>query len=381
MATIDVRLRALFAGRLEEAHPRAMKVADFDFHLSPERIAQIAAEPRDSARLFVHDVGADRSEHRVVRDLASLVTGGDLIVVNDTRVRSARLFARRASGGAVELLLLERLADGSWRALVRPASRLKPGEALLIEGGGLVARALERDGDGVAWRIDLCAPDGARDEVEALIEQHGEPPLPPYIRRPRGDAERTAQDRERYQTIFADQTGAVAAPTAGLHFTQRLVDELAALGVEFARVTLHVGEGTFKPIAVEDTRDHAMHSERFTLSQAAVDAIDLCRSRGGRVLAVGTTSVRVLESCCDETGRLRAQSGQTKLFLTPGAPFRVVDSLLTNFHLPRSTLLMLVAAFAGRERILRLYAEAIERGYRFYSYGDAMLLSGRARDR
>jgi S-adenosylmethionine:tRNA ribosyltransferase-isomerase len=357
-----------------------MKVSDFDFELDPERIAQSALEPRDAARLLAHDLAAGTSEHLAVRDLASLLTCGDLVVVNDTRVRSARLFARRASGGAVELLLVERLAPDVWRALVRPAARIRPGEVLEIEGGGLIARALERDSDGVAWRVDLTDPRGSRADVDALIERFGQPPLPPYIHRPREAVEETEHDRERYQTIFAREVGAVAAPTAGLHFTQRLVDELAALGVEFARVTLHVGEGTFKPVSVDDTREHVMHAERFTLPQETVDALELCRARGGRVLAVGTTSVRVLESCADERGHLRAQSGETRLFLTPGAPFRVVDALLTNFHLPRSTLLMLVAAFAGRERVLRLYAEAIERGYRFYSYGDAMLLHGRERD-
>jgi S-adenosylmethionine:tRNA ribosyltransferase-isomerase len=357
-----------------------MKVSDFDFELPPERIAQSPAEPRDSARLFAHDLAADASEHVHVRDLARLVTGCDLIVVNDTRVRSARLFARRPSSGAVELLLLERLAVDRWRALVRPAARIKPGEELEVEGGGLIARALERDRDGVAWQIDLFAPGGARDQLEALIERFGQPPLPPYIRRSRADAAQNAADRERYQTIFARELGAVAAPTAGLHFTPRLVDEISALGVEFARVTLHVGEGTFKPVTASDTHEHVMHSERFTLSQATVDAIELCRVRGGRVLAVGTTTVRVLESCADEHGRLRAQSGETRLFLTPGSHFRVVDALLTNFHLPRSTLLMLVSAFAGRERTLRLYREAVERAYRFYSYGDALLLYNRERD-
>lgn len=358
-----------------------MKVSDFDYHLPPERIAQAPAEPRDSARLFAHALAPDRSEHTVVSQLASLITGGDLVVVNDTRVRHARLYAVRASGGEVELLLLERLQPALWRALARPAARLKPGEELAIAGGELLARAIERDADGVAWRIDLYAPNGSREGLEELIEVHGAPPLPPYIRRSRNDREQIERDRERYQTIFAAEPGAVAAPTAGLHFTQRLVDELAALGVQFARVTLHVGEGTFKPVTVEDTREHAMHSERFELSPSTVEAVELCRARGGRVLAVGTTCVRVLESCADERGQLRAQSGSTRLFLTPGAPFRVVDALLTNFHLPRSTLLMLVAAFAGRERILRLYEEAIALGYRFYSYGDAMLLTDRPGER
>jgi len=357
-----------------------MKVSDFDFELPEGRIAQSAIEPRDAARMLVHDVAHDSTQHLHVRDLPSIVSSGDLVIVNDTRVRHARLFAKRASGGAVELLLVERVSASVWRALAKPGGRLREGEQLEIDGGELFARTITRDEDGGAWSLELGDRLGASDGVEELIERIGVPPLPPYIVRPRGDAEQTAQDRERYQTIFAREVGAVAAPTAGLHFTPQLMDELGGLGVDLASVTLHVGEGTFKPVSVEHTHEHVMHGESFTLPQATVDAIERCRGRRGRVFAVGTTSVRVLESCVDEDGVLRAQSGVTRLFLTPGSPFRVVDGLLTNFHLPRSTLLMLVSAFAGRKRTLRLYEEAIEKGYRFYSYGDAMLLHGRMRD-
>jgi S-adenosylmethionine:tRNA ribosyltransferase-isomerase len=351
-----------------------VKVADFDYELPPERIATEPLEPRHAARLFVHRRAADHSEHRSVRELPQLLQPGDLLVVNDTRVRSARLLGRRASGGAVELLLLERDAAGRWRSLVKPAGRLRPGERIELEGGALHARLLERargaDG-GLApeWWLELEGPG----DPEQLVERHGRMPLPPYILRARGAAPERDADREAYQTVFARASGAVAAPTAGLHFTPELLAALAARGVERASVTLHVGLGTFQPVAVADTSEHRMHSERFELPQATVQAVAAARARGGRVVAVGTTSVRVLESCVDEAGRLRAGAGETALFLTPGARFRAVDALLTNFHLPRSTLLMLVSAFAGRERVLRLYAEAIERGYRFYSYGDAQL--------
>jgi S-adenosylmethionine:tRNA ribosyltransferase-isomerase len=355
---------------------RRVRLAEFDYELPPERIAQHAIEPRDAARLFVHDVERDASEHVHVRDLERVLRSGDLLVVNDTRVRSARLIGRRASGGAVELLLVERDSAGRWRALARPAGRLKSGETIELEGGALHARMLERasDADGGAWWLELLDPRRTGFSLDELIESCGRAPLPPYIARPRGaDVERDA-DRARYQTVFARELGAIAAPTAGLHFTPELLERLAARGVERASVTLHVGEGTFRPVTVDDTEQHVMHSERYVLPVETVAAIERCRARGGRVVAVGTTSVRVLESCADENGSLRAGAGSTNLFLVPGARFRVVDALLTNFHLPRSTLLMLVAAFAGRERVLRLYAEAIERGYRFYSYGDAMLL-------
>lgn len=343
-----------------------MKVSDFDYELPPDRIAQVPAVPRDAARLLAHDVGADRSEHARVRELDRFLGPGDLLVVNDTRVRRARLCGRRATGGAVQVLLLEPLGEGRWRALARPAGKLRAGELLELEGGRLTARACER-GPGGEWILELAD--------EGRIEQVGRMPLPPYIRRPPGDDPLRELDREAYQTVFARELGAVAAPTAGLHFTRELLERLEQAGAERARVTLHVGLGTFRPVGVEDTDEHEMHAEAYELPEETVAAVARCRERGGRVVAVGTTTVRVLETCAQGDGRVRAGSGETRLFLEPGARFRVVDALMTNFHLPRSTLLMLVAAFAGRERILRLYAEAIERGYRFYSYGDAMLLS------
>jgi S-adenosylmethionine:tRNA ribosyltransferase-isomerase len=355
-----------------------MRTSDFDYPLPESAIAQAPAEPRDASRLLSHRIAADRTEHLRTADLERELAPGDLLIVNDTRVRHARLVGRRASGGAVEMLLVEREGDDAWRALVRPAAKLRPGEVVSLEGGRLAARMLGREtGDG-AWRLELRGP-GDELANEAAIEAAGRAPLPPYIRRPRGDDPEIEHDREAYQTVFARELGAIAAPTAGLHFTPELLARLARLGVERASVTLHVGEGTFRGVEGDDPRAHAMHAERFVLPASTVEAVERCRARGARVVAVGTTSVRVLESCASEHGELRAASGETRLFLLPGARFRVVDALLTNFHLPRSTLLMLVAAFAGRERVLRLYREALERGYRFYSYGDAMLLSDRPR--
>lgn len=351
-----------------------MKLSDFDYELPTGRIATQPCQPRDQARLFVHHRGADQSEHLRVRDLPGLLAPGDLLVVNDTRVRSARLLGRRESGGAVELLLLDRDATGRWRSLVKPAGRLRVGERLELEGGALHARLLERaraadDSPAPEWWLALEGPGDSED----LLERHGRVPLPPYIRRERGGEPESPQDRTWYQTVFAREPGAVAAPTAGLHFTPELLAALEARGVERASVTLHVGLGTFQPVAVEDVASHRMHAERYELPESTARAVAAARARGGRVVAVGTTSVRVLESCADEHGVLRPGRGETALFLLPGARFRVVDALWTNFHLPQSTLLMLVSAFAGRERVLRLYAEAIERGYRFYSFGDAQL--------
>ncbi len=261
--------------------------------------------------------------------------------------------------------------------MVRPAKRLRAGDELELEGGALRAKALTRiagdDGrPGPEWVLELV-PDERFGTLEQALEEAGRMPLPPYIHRERGPDPDAARDRERYQTVFAARAGAVAAPTAGLHFTDELVERLRANGIELASVTLHVGAGTFQPVQTEDLAQHRMHSEDFTLPQSTVDAVERARARGGRVIAVGTTSVRVLESCADENGRLSAQSGATRLFIQPGFRFRNVDGLMTNFHLPRSTLLVLVSAFAGRERVLRLYREALAEGYRFYSYGDAQL--------
>ncbi|MBM3976019.1 MAG: tRNA preQ1(34) S-adenosylmethionine ribosyltransferase-isomerase QueA [Planctomycetes bacterium] len=359
-----------------------MKLSDFDYELPPRCIAQQPAEPRDSSRLLVHEICADRTTHLRVADLPTLLRAGDLLVVNDTRVRQARLLGVRPGGGAVELLLLERLpqAPNLWRALAQPAKRLRPDDVLQMEGGAIEARCVERrradDGSlEPTWIVELRDPRAAGADAETLLDRHGRPPLPPYIARPEElAAEQRAEDRARYQTVYAREVGAVAAPTAGLHFTPQLLARLESADIARAAVTLHVGLGTFQPVQVEDPREHRMHAENYVLPAATVAAIASARGRGGRVVAVGTTSARVLESCVGPSGEVTAGAGETRLFLHPGRELRVVDALLTNFHLPRSTLLMLVSALAGRERILRLYAEAIESGYRFYSYGDAMLL-------
>lgn len=361
-----------------------MNLSDFDYALPGELIAQQPCEPRDAARLLVHELGNGRTvpartEHRHVRDLTRELRDGDLLVVNDTRVVPARLFGRRASGGRVEFLFVEPHGDAprTWRALVNPARKLKPGEVVPVDGGACV-RALERPLDAAGrpsmeWLVELEDPADPTAPASRILEQAGHMPLPPYIRRTPGDAHE-AVDRERYQTVYAERPGAVAAPTAGLHFTPELLELLRAGGVRTATVTLHVGPGTFQPVKCERIEEHVMHSERIELTQVAVDAVLETKRRGGRVVAVGTTSVRVLEGAAAATGELRPLSGSTELFLRPGSTFHVVDALLTNFHLPRSSLLMLVAAFAGLERTHALYREAIEREYRFFSYGDAMLL-------
>lgn len=360
-----------------------MRASDFDYELPVDRIAQHAVEPRDAARLLVHDVARDATEHRLVRDLPDLLRAGDLLVVNDTRVKPARLCGRRATGGWVEVLVLGPALGTPgrlWRALVKPAGRLKIGEKFALENGALFAIAVQRstapDGHpGSEWTLELGDEEGSDRTLDELLERNGRMPLPPYIRRGRGEDPHREIDRQRYQTVFACHTGAVAAPTAGLHFTPELIARLASGGIETTAITLHVGAGSFQPVTAEDIAQHVMHSEGFVLPASTVEAVERTRARGGRVIAVGTTSVRVLESCSDELGALKPTRGETNVFITPGHRFHVVDALLTNFHLPRSTLLMLVSAFAGRERVLRLYREAVSAGYRFYSYGDAMLLT------
>lgn len=338
---------------------------ELDYRLPPERIAQKPLAERDAARMLVLERSHGRCQHARVRDLPHWLEPGDLLVVNATRVEPARLRGRKLTGGTAEALLLESVleAPGRWRALVRTRGRLRPGLVLRFERGDatLEATLVEVDAEGVA---ELAFP------PDAEPHRLGEMPLPPYIRRPAPEA----WDAERYQTVFAREPGSVAAPTAGLHLTQRLFDALARRGVECAEVVLHVGPGTFRPLACRDFAQGALHPERFQLPEATADAVARARERGGRVLAVGTTTTRVLESCATRDGRVRAASGETRLFLRPGARFRVVDRLLTNFHLPRSSLLYLVAAFAGREMVLAAYEEAVAAGYRFYSYGDAMLI-------
>ncbi len=345
--------------------------SDFDYDLPESAIAQQPVERGRSRMLVVDAEGDDR--HRTVADLPEILQPGDLLVVNDTRVIPARLFARRRPGGGrVELLVLEKLAPRVWEALVKPARRLRPGSVLEVEGGDLVAEVTAIGEDG-RRRLQFDR------EIEAHLERCGHVPLPPYIKR-----EDMSTDRARYQTVFARQPGAIAAPTAGLHFNPELLAALTDRGVERSVVTLHVGLGTFRPVKVERIEDHAMEAERYWVSEEAAAAIRRTKRGGGRVVAVGTTVVRTLESAAREHGEVEAGSGRTELFITPGFPFRAVDALLTNFHLPRSTLLMLVSALAGhggvdgervgRDRVLAAYREAVATGYRFYSYGDAMFV-------
>ncbi len=333
---------------------------DFDYALPPELIAQTPLPERTASRLLVVERGVYANRH--VHELASLLHPGDLLVMNDTRVMHARLLGHKASGGAIEVLV-ERPLDGHEAlAQVRASKSPKAGSLLHLEGG-IDAVVVSREGEFYRLRFRGV------DDVIALLERHGRMPLPPYIARPA-----SAADEERYQTVYARDMGSVAAPTAGLHFDEALLAAIAAQGVAMASVTLHVGAGTFQPVRVSNLAEHRMHGERYTVPAATVDAIAAARARGGRVIAVGTTTLRTLESAA-LGGSLAAGSGETHLFVTPGFRFKVVDALITNFHLPKSTLLMLVSAFAGMTAIRAAYAYAIEQRYRFFSYGDAMLLS------
>ncbi len=341
-----------------------VKLSDFDYPLPPDRIAQRPAPRRDASRLMVVPRRGEEIGHRHFRDLPELLQAGDLLVVNDTRVVPARLHGHKESGGRVELLLSRPVGDGLWEAMVRGRTRV--GSRLLLAGGALTA-TVEALGSG-PMRLVRLEP---AEELDTILRNHGEIPLPPYIERPAGD---TVEDRERYQTVFSAHPGAVAAPTAGLHFTPELLARLDARGIERVAVTLHVGPGTFRPVEVERISDHRMETERYRVGEAAAAAIEAARAAGRRIIACGTTVTRVLETVWRGHGAVVAGAGESDLFLYPGERFGVVDGLITNFHLPRSTLLMLVAAFAGRERILAAYAEAVREGYRFYSYGDAMLV-------
>ncbi|MCW2236280.1 tRNA preQ1(34) S-adenosylmethionine ribosyltransferase-isomerase QueA [Azospirillum canadense] len=336
-----------------------MKTTDFDFDLPADRIAEHPVKPRDAARLL--DV-AERLHDRVVRDLPSLLEPGDLMVVNDTRVIPARLDGRRGEV-RVEITLHKREGEREWASFARPGKRLKPGDVIAI-ADDFSAEVLSKDGMEVRLRFSAG---GA--ELMAALHRHGRMPLPPYIRR-----EADAQDASDYQTVFAAREGAVAAPTAGLHFTPELLAALDARGIRRVPVTLHVGAGTFLPVKVEDVADHRMHSEWGEVPAETAEAINATRAAGGRIVSIGTTPLRILETVGLEDGTIRSFSGETDIFITPGYRFKIVDLLVTNFHLPRSTLFMLVCAFAGMERMKAAYAHAIAGQYRFFSYGDASLL-------
>jgi S-adenosylmethionine:tRNA ribosyltransferase-isomerase len=353
-----------------------VRASEFDFDLPAELIAQQPAARREDARLLVLDRCSGAVAHHGVTDLPGLLRSGDLLVVNDTRVLAARLFGYRDTGGKVEALLLEPApahGDDAWVAMVKAGGTLREGESVRVEtrdgGAGGAYRIVRRLGGG---RFAVVGDDVPLAE---LMASAGKLPLPPYIRREIHD-ERDVLDRERYQTIFAEHDGAIAAPTAGLHLTPEIVDRLAARSVDVARVTLHVGVGTFLPIRTDDLDEHDMHEERYVVPDETAAAIRAARAEGRRVVAVGTTTVRTLEAAAaaSDDGLPVASAGSTDLFIRPGHTFRAVDALLTNFHLPRSTLLCLVSALAGRERVLAAYREAVAERYRFFSYGDAMLI-------
>ncbi|MCJ8157209.1 tRNA preQ1(34) S-adenosylmethionine ribosyltransferase-isomerase QueA [Sphingomonas sp. LaA6.9] len=339
-----------------------MRVDLFDFELPPERIALRPASPRDSARMLVLD--GEGTADRVVSDLPQQLRSGDMLVFNDTRVIPAQLEGMRGQA-RIGATLHKREGLRRWRAFIRNAKRLHEGD-MIDFGAGVLATAGDRGEDG-SFALDFAGDE----PVEVLLERAGTMPLPPYIA---GKRATDAQDREDYQTMFAREAGAVAAPTAALHFTPGLIAALNAAGIETATLTLHVGAGTFLPVKVDDTEAHKMHAEWGRIDAVTADRLNAVRARGGRLIAVGTTSLRLLESAAGEDGVIRPFEDDTAIFITPGYRFRAIDGLMTNFHLPRSTLFMLVSALMGRERMQAAYAHAIAEGYRFYSYGDASLL-------
>jgi S-adenosylmethionine:tRNA ribosyltransferase-isomerase len=346
--------------------PDGSILSDYDYELPEGRIARYPAEQRDESRLLLlTEDGSTR--HLRFRDIVELFRPGDVLVVNETKVFPARLLGRKPTGAPAEVFLLRPVPEAGdphlWEALVRPGSKLKPGRTVVISDDLTVEVRDSAPGSGRVVRLVTELP------VAEAIERHGHVPLPPYLGR-----EEEPLDRERYQTVYARESGSVAAPTAGLHFTPQILANLEARGVRRAAVTLHVGMGTFRPVEGDDIEAHEMHHEWYAVPESAAAVINEAREGGGRVWAVGTTTVRTLESVADARGRIRAATGTTDLFIRPGYAFRAVDCLLTNFHLPRSTLLMLVAAFAGYGRTMTAYGEAIREGYRFYSYGDAMAL-------
>lgn len=347
-----------------EAVATGLRTADYDYPLPRHLIAQRPAPRRDESRLLIASRADGRLEDARFPDLVERVAPGDVVVVNDTRVFPARLLGRKPTGARVEVLLLRPREDRRhWTGLVRPGGKLKPGRRVEVSDELAVeVVGSERSGARLLRLVTPLDPDVA-------LERYGHVPLPPYVER-----EADAEDRERYQTVYADRPGSVAAPTAGLHFTPELLEALARRGARRIAITLHVGVGTFRPVEEEDPARHRMHAEWYEVTPAAAAAIEAARAGGGRVWAVGTTVARTLETVAGAGGRVTAGSGWTRLFIRPPYRFRAVDRLLTNFHLPRSTLLMLVAAFAGHELTMRAYAHAVEREYRFYSYGDAMLI-------
>lgn len=346
-----------------------MKTSDFDYELPEALIAQTPMEPRDASRLLVCDRYSGKREHRVFRDVIDCLRPGDALVVNHTRTIPARLIGRRPSGGEAELLLLKRLDTSRWEALVRPGKKLQPGAVCAFGEGLLQAEILERT-SAEGGRIVRFRYEGV---FEALLDRLGTMPLPPYIHE-------RLQDPGRYNTVYAKLDGSAATPTAGLHFTPELLKRIEQKGVRLVPILLHVGLGTFRPVKADDLSAHVMHAEYYEVTKEAADALNTARAAGGRIVCVGTTAVRTLETVTGADGVVRAASGDTSIFITPGYVFHATDALITNFHLPKSTLLMLVSAFMGRDNALDAYREAVEKEYRFFSFGDAMFIGeiGRA---
>ena len=338
------------------------KKSDFYYNLPEELIAQTPATPRDSSRLLVYDRATEKIEHRIFRDITDYLKAGDVLVINDTKVLPARLYAHTQNGGAVEVLLLKRQSIDTWEVLVKPGKKCTPGKKLIISDElSLTVQSVTDSGE----RIVKFEYDGVFEEI---LERVGSMPLPPYIKE-------KLKDKNRYQTVYAKFDGSSAAPTAGLHFTPELLQKIRDMGVEIVEVLLHVGLGTFRPVKEDVITDHKMHSEYFEVSAEAAEKINAAKREGRRVIAVGTTSVRTLESAVNENGEVIPQKGNTQIFIYPPYKFKCVDALITNFHLPESTLVMLVAAMTGREQILNVYNTAVSERYRFFSFGDAMFIN------
>lgn len=343
-----------------------MKTEDFNFYLPEELIAQDPLEDRSSSRLLVLDKETGEIEHRAFRNITEYLQAGDCLVINDTKVLPARLIGEREGTGAkVEVLLLKRQANDVWEALVKPGKKARPGMRLIFGGGILVGDVMEVVEEGN--RLIQFHYEGIFEEI---LDQLGQMPLPPYITH-------QLADKNRYQTVYAKHTGSAAAPTAGLHFTPELLAEIEAKGVNIARVTLHVGLGTFRPVKVENVLEHHMHSEFYQVDEEAADKINTAKATGHRIICVGTTSCRTIESAAREDGTIAPCSGWTEIFIYPGYEFKILDNLITNFHLPESTLIMLVSALAGKEPVLAAYEEAVKEKYRFFSFGDAMFISSK----
>ena len=343
-----------------------MKTSDFDYNLPQELIAQTPVEPRDSSRLLVYHRDTGAVEHKIFRDVIDYLNPGDVLVINQTRVIPARLYGvKEGTGGAIEFLLLRRLNLTDWEVILKPGKKAKPGARFVFGNGELVAEILAISEDG--GRTVRFFYEGVFEDV---LDRLGQMPLPPYIHE-------KLEDKTRYQTVYAKVDGSAAAPTAGLHFTPALLEKIRQKGVDVVPVLLHVGLGTFRPVKEDDVADHHMHSEYYEVTPEQAEAINAARARGGRIVCVGTTSVRTLETVATEDGVVHPGSGFTQIFITPGVKIKAVDALITNFHLPQSTLLMLISALMGRENALDVYRQAVEERYRFFSFGDAMLITGK----